>query len=63
LILETNTGFCCSPEIIEDISKVIYSSYCLWTGESEELKIDWDGVKNYNREKISSDLSNIVENL
>jgi glycosyltransferase involved in cell wall biosynthesis len=60
LILKTNAGFCCHPNSLDEISDVIFSAYCIWKKKTNVLNIDWNEVKKYNREKISENLSNII---
>ena len=63
LILDTNTGFCCHPEKIDEIKAVIYKSYGIWKGTQEKLDIHWEKVKKYNRENLTRELMSIIESL
>lgn len=63
LILDTNTGFCCQPEKIDEIKEVIYKSYSIWKGTQEKLDIHWEKVKKYNRENLTRELMSIIESL
>ena len=63
LILDTNTGFCCHPEKIDEIEAAIYKSYSVWKGTQEKLDIQWGKVKKYNRENLTRELMNIIESL
>ena len=63
LILDTNTGFCCHPEKIDEIEVVIYKSYSIWKGTQEKLDIHWEKVKKYNRENLTRELAHIIESL
>ncbi|MBU3093628.1 glycosyltransferase [Clostridium sp. CF011] len=63
LILDTNTGFCCHPEQIDEIKAVIYKSYGIWKGTQEKLDIHWEKVKKYNRENLTRELMSIIESL
>ena len=63
LILQTNTGFCCHPEKIDEIEEVIYKSYNIWKGTEEKLDINWEEVKKYNRENLTRELMSIIESL
>ena len=61
LILDTNTGFCCHPEKIDEIETAIFKSYCIWKGTEEKLNINWKKVKKYNRENLTKELMSIIE--
>lgn len=63
LILDTNTGFCCHPEKVDEIEAVIYKSYCIWKGTQDKLDINWEKVKKYNRENLTRELMSIIESL
>lgn len=63
LILDTNTGFCCHPEKIDEIEEVIYKSYSIWKGTEEKLDIQWKKVKRYNRENLTRELVKVIESL
>ena len=63
LILDTNTGFCCHPEKIDEIKEVIYKSYGIWKGTQGKLDIHWEKVKKYNRENLTRELMSIIESL
>lgn len=63
LIIETNTGFCCHPEKIEEIEDAILKCYLIWCGEMEAVSEHLDKVKEYNRENLSRSLANIMENI
>jgi glycosyltransferase involved in cell wall biosynthesis len=63
LILETNTGICCSPDSISEISDAILNVYNMWKGDRKSLDINWNEVKRYNREKITNQLATLIEKL
>ena len=63
LIIDTNTGFCCHPEKIDEIYEVIYKSYSIWKGRQEKLDINWGKVEKYNRENLTGELKGIIESL
>jgi glycosyltransferase involved in cell wall biosynthesis len=63
LIIDTNTGFTCAPDSLDLITNAIYNSYLIWKGEMKPLRINWNEVRNYNREKITKNLSEIIEML
>jgi glycosyltransferase involved in cell wall biosynthesis len=63
LILDTNTGFCCHPEKIDEIEDVVYKSYSIWKGTEKRLDICWEKVKRYNRENLTHELMDIIESL
>ncbi|ERI90758.1 glycosyltransferase, group 1 family protein [Clostridiales bacterium oral taxon 876 str. F0540] len=63
LITETNTGICCSPDSIDEISDAILNAYNMWTGKKEKPAINWEEVKKYNREEITNKLVGLIEKL
>lgn len=63
LILDTNTGFCCHPEKVNEIEAVIYKSYSIWKGIEKKLDIHWEKVEKYNRENLTRELMGIIESL
>lgn len=63
LILDTNTGFCCHPEKIDEIEVAVFKSYSIWKGTEEKLNINWEKVKKYNRENLTRELMSIIESL
>jgi len=63
LILDTNTGFCCHPEKVDEIYNAIYKSYSIWKGTQKRLDINWEKVKKYNRENLTRELMGIIESL
>ncbi|HEY8892355.1 MAG TPA: glycosyltransferase [Clostridium sp.] len=63
LILDTNIGFCCHPEKVDEIYDAIYKSYSIWKGTQKKLDINWEKVKKYNRENLTRELMGIIESL
>ncbi|MCB2308238.1 glycosyltransferase [Clostridium estertheticum] len=63
LIVNTNTGFCCHPEKVDEIEVAIYKSYCIWKGMQKKTEVNWEKVSEYSRENLTRDLMNVIESL
>lgn len=63
LINSTNTGFCSYPDDVNEIEDSVLNCYRIWKGDMPPLKINWEEIKQYDRESLSNDFIKIIEEM
>ena len=62
LILDTNSGFCCYPDSVEEIKYAIFEAYQIWKGQIENIKFNDEVIVQFNRENITKELVQLFKN-
>jgi glycosyltransferase involved in cell wall biosynthesis len=62
-IKKTRSGYVVQPTDICRISEKIHWLYLLWESQNLSITPDWELIKAFDREKITEDLAQILEDL